>query len=185
MNAVAFSPGGTSIAAGSSDDDVLVWNVATRALTATLPHPQPVTSLAWAGSGHLVSGDADGTARIWTLPTPVLLAGDPVNSVAFSPGGGMLAVGSRDLELWDPVTRQRLAARPVPVPGPVTARFVNAVAFAPHGQLLAAGVRRRADPAVAGGRSAHAAQPAGPRGRGRPGGVGGVQPGRQNPRHRR
>jgi WD40 repeat protein len=139
VNTVAFSPDGTSVAAGSSDDDVLVWNLATRALTATLPHPQPVTSLAWAGDGHLISGDADGLARIWTLPSPVLLAGGAVNSVAFSPDGGMLAVGAADLELWNPVTRQRLAAGQVPVPGPAASRFVNAVAFARGGRLVATG----------------------------------------------
>jgi WD40 repeat protein/transcriptional regulator with XRE-family HTH domain len=139
VNAVAFSPDGTSLAAGSSDDGVLVWNLSTRALTATLPHPQPITSLAWAGDGHLVSGDADGVGRIWTLPSPVLLADGAVNSVAFSPDGGMLAVGSTDLELWNPVTRQRLAAGPVPVPGPADSRFVNAVAFAHGGRLVATG----------------------------------------------
>ena len=121
VNAVAFSPDGTSLAAGSSDDDVLVWNLSTRALTATLPHPQPITSLAWAGDGQLISGDADGVGRIWALPSPVLLADGAVNSVAFSPDGGILAVGAADLELWNPVTRQRIAAGPVPVPGRRTA----------------------------------------------------------------
>ena len=139
VNAVAFSPDGQLLAAGSSDADVRVWNLATRQLTAVLPHPQLVTSLAWAGPGHLVSGDADGFARIWKLPSPVLQAGAPVNDVAYSPGGGMLAVGSTDLQLWNPRTRQRLAAGPVSGPGPGRARIVNAVAFAPGGQLLAAG----------------------------------------------
>jgi WD40 repeat protein len=139
VNAVAFSPDGTSLAAGSSDDDVLVWNLSTRALTATLPHPQPITSLAWAGDGHLISGDADGVGRIWALPSPVLLADGAVNSVAFSPDGGMLTVGAADLELWNPVTRQRIAAGPVPVPGPADSRFVNAVAFAHGGRLVATG----------------------------------------------
>ena len=138
-NAVAFSPDGISLAAGSSDDDVLVWNLSTRALTATLPHPQPITSLAWAGDGHLISGDADGVGRIWALPSPVLRADGAVNSVAFSPDGGMLAVGAADLELWNPVTRQRSAAGPVPVPGPADSRFVNAVAFAHGGRLVATG----------------------------------------------
>ena len=42
----AFSPDGTAVAAGTADASVLVWNLATRSLTAALPHPQPVTSLA-------------------------------------------------------------------------------------------------------------------------------------------
>src|ERR1035438_6430581 len=138
VNTVAFSPGGTMLAAGSSDDHVLVWHLASRALAASLPHPQPVTSLAGHGAGWLITGDADGNVRNWMLPTPVLLAGGPVNSVAFSPGGGMLAVGSQQLELWNPARRTMTAATPVP------GTFVNAVAFqpgapAPGGRLLAAG----------------------------------------------
>ena len=56
VNTVSFSPDGRSLAAGSSDNQVLVWNLATRAVTATLPQPQPVTTLAWDGPGHLVAG---------------------------------------------------------------------------------------------------------------------------------
>jgi WD40 repeat protein/transcriptional regulator with XRE-family HTH domain len=137
VNTVAFSPDGTGLAAGSSDDRVLVWHLATRAAAASLPHPQPVTSLAWDG-GRLITGDADGTVRNWALPPPVLLAGGPVNSIAFSPDGGMLAVGSQDLELWNPGRRTMTAAATAP------GTFINAVAFQPGarppgGRALAAG----------------------------------------------
>src|SRR6266851_5380028 len=133
LNTVAFSPDGASLAAGSSDDHVLVWHLASHALAASLPHPQPVTSLAWDGTGQLITGDADGTVRNWALPTPVLLARGSVNSVAFSPDGGTLAVGSRDLELWNPARRTMTAAAARP------GTFVNAVAFSPGGKVLAAG----------------------------------------------
>jgi WD40 repeat protein len=138
VNTVSFSPDGRSVAAGSSDDRVLVWALASRTLTAAMPNPQPVTSLAWAGPGRLISGDADGMARIWTLPTPVLRAVGPVNSVAYVPAGGgrpgLLAVGGSRLELWNPARRTMLAAAAAP-PGAA----VNAVAVAPGGQLIAAG----------------------------------------------
>jgi WD40 repeat protein len=133
VNAVAFSPDGTSVAAGSSDDSVLIWNVATGRLTGKLPSAQPVTSLTWDGPERLVSGDADGTVGVWMLPAPVLMAGAGVNSVAFSPGGGTLAVGSQSLQLWSAVTRRQISA--VPAAGTI----VNAVAFAPGGHVLAAG----------------------------------------------
>ncbi|MGH3069412.1 MAG: AAA family ATPase, partial [Streptosporangiaceae bacterium] len=132
VNTVAFSPDGRSLAAGSSDNQVMVWNLATQALTATLPQPQPVTSLAWDGLGHLVAGDADGMVRNWVLPTPVLAAGAPVNSVAYGRGGRLLAVGGNNgLEVWNPASRRKLAA----VPG----TGVNTVAFSPAGTSLAAG----------------------------------------------
>jgi WD40 repeat protein len=127
VNAVAFSPDGTQLAAGSSDGDALVWNLARRPLVASLPHPQPVTSLAWAGR-HLITGDADGVVRTWALPTPALLTGGPVNDLAYAPGG-LLAVASTDLQLWR--GRALIAA------AGVGKTFVNAVAA--HGDLLAAG----------------------------------------------
>jgi WD40 repeat protein/transcriptional regulator with XRE-family HTH domain len=138
VNTVAFSPGGTMLAAGSSDDHVLVWPLAHPAAATSLPHPQPVTSLAWDGPGRLISGDADGTVRNWMLPSPVLVAGGEVNSVAYSSGGTMLAVGSQDLELWNPATRRMTAA------APAAGTFVNAVTFQPGessgiSRVLAAG----------------------------------------------
>ena len=135
VNTVSFSPDGRSLAAGSSDSQVRVWDLASRAVTATLPHPQPITSLAWDGDGRLVSGGADGEARIWALPSPVLPAGSPVNSVAFAPRGGLLAVGGSRLEMWDARRRTELSA----VTPPAGAGIVNAVGFSPGGSVLATG----------------------------------------------
>jgi WD40 repeat protein/transcriptional regulator with XRE-family HTH domain len=134
VNAVSFSPNGQTVAAGSSQNCVLVWNLASRSLTAQLPQEDPVTSVAWDGDGRLAAGDADGTVSFWSLPSPILLAGAPVNSVAFSPDDSMLAVGSQHLQLWDPASRSLLASLPTP-----STTFVNAVAFAPGGRLVAAG----------------------------------------------
>jgi WD40 repeat protein len=133
INAVAFSPDGRSIAAASNDNAVRIWGLASRSVTAELPHPGPVTALAWSGAGRLVTADADGMARIWALPTPVLLAGGGVTSVAYGHDRALLAVGGHDLQLWNPLTRQRLAAATVPGTG------VSAVAFAPGDDLIAAG----------------------------------------------
>jgi WD40 repeat protein len=134
VNAVAFSPDGRTLAAGSSDDSVYVWDVATKSVSAHLPQTQPVTSLAWDGSSRLAAADADGTVSVWSLPSPVLMAGAAVNSVAFSPDGRVLAVGSQRLQLWNPVSRQPLAVIAVP-----DGTFVNSVAFSPSGAVLAAG----------------------------------------------
>src|ERR1700722_5153886 len=134
VNAVSFSPNGQTVAAGSSQNSVLVWNLASRSLTAQLPQTDPVTSVTWDDTGRLVTGDADGTVSFWSMPSPILLAGAPVNSVAFSSDDSMLAVGSQDLQLWDPASRSLLTR--LPTPGTT---FVNAVAFAPGGRLVAAG----------------------------------------------
>ena len=184
VNAVAFSPDGRSLAAGSSDNRVLVWDLGTRAVTAELPQPQPVTSLAWDSGGRLVAGDADGRVRTWVLPTPVLRAGGAVNSIAYSHDGRLLAVGGPDLQLWDPVTRARLAATAAPGPA---GTIVNAVTFLAGGTTLAAGYSDGDLQLweVAHGNVARPAQPAGPGVREGPGRVHRVQPAPPAAGHRR
>jgi WD40 repeat protein len=134
VNAVAFSPDGRWIAAGG-DSQAGVWDLASRSLTATLPHPQKVASLTWDGSKELITGGGDGVVRAWALPSPVLLTGSPVSTVALSRLTGLLASGGAQLQLWDPRSRRLLAARPAPGTG----QQVSAVAFAPDSPLLAAG----------------------------------------------
>lgn len=133
VNAVAFSPDGRTLAAASSGNQVLLWNAATGTFLGTLPVPQPVTSLAWDGGRALITGAADGTIRIWDVPAPLLLAGGPVNGVAYGSGGRVLAVAGPQLQLWDARGRRLLASAPPGASGP------NTVAFAPSRSLLAAG----------------------------------------------
>ena len=132
LNAVAFSPDGTQVAAGTAVASVLVWNVSSRALTATLPHPQPVTSVAWDGNGRLAAGDADGTVSLWTLPDPVLATGNAPSGVAYSPDGKTLAAGGLSVQLWDAARRTLIATRPLPA-GTIT----NAITYSPDGRLIA------------------------------------------------
>jgi WD40 repeat protein len=133
VNAVAFSPDGKVLAAASNDNTALGWNVPAGTLIFRLPHPAPVTSLAWDGAHDLITGAADGTGRLWVVPPPVLHADGPVYSASFSPGGRTLAVGGTDLSLWDMATDTRVIAAAVP------GTFVDAVAFSPEGGVLAAG----------------------------------------------
>jgi WD40 repeat protein len=135
VNAVAFSPDGTALAAGTSDADVLVWNTATRVLTAKLPAPEPVTSVAWDGGGRIASSDADGTATIWTVPAPVLLTGNATSAVAYRPDGTVIAAGGTSVQLWDAASHARVATRALPA-----STFVNAIAWAPGGKYLAAAI---------------------------------------------
>ena len=134
VNTVAFSPSGDYLAAGTSEARVLVWNTATRALTATMALPQPVTTVAWDGNGQLAAADADGTASIWSLPSPLLLAGNQSAAVAYSPDGATMVVGGTSLELWSTASRTLLATHSLPA-----AAYVNGVAFAPSGAYLAVG----------------------------------------------
>jgi WD40 repeat protein len=150
IGAIAFSPdgkslaaaasaaGGASTAGGASGGSVLVWNLAAQQVTATVPQPQPVTSVAWDGADEIAAGDANGTVALLSLPSPVLPAdGD---SIAYSADGAAIAVGGTSVQLWDASKRTLLATHAL-----AAGVSVNATAFGSDGNVAIA----RSDGAVA------------------------------------
>jgi WD40 repeat protein len=144
INSIAFSPDGRSLAAASSDSKVWIWDLVTRKVTATLPHPAPVTTVSFLGKGiTIATSAADGAARIWRIPGP-LISGPtgPVFTTSFSAGSHILAVASADntARLWN-VTNPR---QPVPLGPTITnaiqrGRATGAAAVSPDGATLVVG----------------------------------------------
>src|SRR5271157_2503482 len=143
---VAFSSDGKTLASGSYDNTIVLWDVATgqpigQPLTG---HTDTVNSVAFSPDGKtLASGSRDNTIILWDVATHQLL-GQPlrgntgeVNSVAFSPDGKILVSGTVGIDngtiiLWDMATRQ-------PIGQPLTGNTseVVSLAFSPDGETLA------------------------------------------------
>ncbi len=136
VNTVAFSPDGRTLASGSSDGTVKLWDVSRRELLATpFGHTDPVMAVAFSLDGAFASGTMSGV-KLWDVRTrkeTATLRG--TSPVAFSPDGTLLASGSgnRTIALWDARTLERIAT----LEG--HAEQINTVAFSPDGTVLASG----------------------------------------------
>ena len=122
VTTVAISPDGMSIAAGDEKGTIHLWTRREYAKPELQPattkwtaHPNAVRSLAYIRNGNrlaLVSGGEDGVLKRWDAETGHILGemadeAKPVNAIAVSPDGTMLAAGSIDgtVRIWNPTTR--------------------------------------------------------------------------------
>jgi len=107
---LSFSPNGKTLASGSCDATVKLWEVSTGHLIRTLEgHSNSTGSVSFSPDGKtLASGSADSTIKLWEASTGKFLQtleghSWSVNSVSFSPDGKTLASGSWDttIKFWE------------------------------------------------------------------------------------
>ena len=137
VNAVAFSPDSTTLASGSSDGTVKLWDVARRELLATLEgHSYPVMAVVFSRDGSLASGSWNDGIKLWDVTTQKETATlEGIAPLAFSRDGSVLASGSdnRRITLWDVRTLEKIAT----FEGHT--EQINTMAFSPDGSVLASG----------------------------------------------
>ena len=140
--AVAFSPDDRTLASGSADQTIWLWDTDTGEHKLTLErHRHGVTCVAFSPDGRtLASGSWDDTIRLWDVETGQHLQileehTDGVRSVVFSPDGRTLASGGYDniLRLWDVHTGEHKPA----LEGHTD--YIRSVVFSPDGRTLASG----------------------------------------------
>lgn len=139
-SAVAFAPGGTTIAAAGYDGSVRVWDAVTGVLRHTLEgHGGAAQAVVFSPDGSLLAtAGEDGRVRLWDGATGKFLRDleghdGRVWGLSFSPAGQLLASagGDKTVRLWNPTTgveRRRFSG---------LKGGVYAVAFHSSGQKLA------------------------------------------------
>ncbi|MCY3759810.1 MAG: T9SS type A sorting domain-containing protein [Gemmatimonadetes bacterium] len=143
VHSLAFSPGGTLLAAGGPEGgSVELWHVDAGQRIADIGPGSGCVAFAPDGT-TLAFGSPGGAVGLWDVAAGTdagTLEGHSglVHSLAFSPDGATLASGSADksVRLWDVGTGTNTAILPA------HRDAVNSVAFSPDGRTLASGSDR-------------------------------------------
>ncbi len=139
---LAINPNSRSLASGSGDTTIKLWNLQTGELIHTLSRgSDTVWSIAASPDGQtLASGSGDKRIKIWNLQARKLLRAlsghsDTVRTVAISSDGQTLASGSGDttIKLWNLQTGELLRTLSQ------ASDTVRTIAISPDGQSLASG----------------------------------------------
>lgn len=119
INTIAFSPDGTRIASGSSDNTVRVWDlIEMKELEVFAKHQGKVLSVAFSPDGTLVaSGGADEKIILWSLTDGESMRTidglqAPVSQVGFSADGFLVGGQSGSaVRVWDVETGDKITTR--------------------------------------------------------------------------
>jgi WD40 repeat protein/transcriptional regulator with XRE-family HTH domain len=146
VNAVAFSPDGHELVAGSSDSRLRVYDTATYGLVTEVGNPGPVTTTVYRSDGAgLLSAGADGAVRIWPHPLPLAgIAGGRTFGLAYLDDTTVVGLTSAAARLFDVGTPFAAAATSDNMSAPQNAaaeRFAGTLAVSPDGTLMASGGR--------------------------------------------
>ena len=118
VTSIDFSPDGSLIATGSSDNTARIWDATKKGITLkTLQHDGAVNCVRFSKDGsQFVTGGLDKIGRVWDVTTGELLFKleghiEEITSADYSPDGTRIVTGSVDFtaRIWDATNGQQLA----------------------------------------------------------------------------
>ena len=135
VNAIAYSPDGTTIATGTQNGKVRLWNARTRRLkTQFTAHAFRVTSIAYSPDSNTIATVSwDGTAELWDGQTgkhrATITKHSRITLLAYSSDGNTIATGEAGgFGVWDARTSERKTT--LTVKG-------TPIAYSPEGNTIA------------------------------------------------
>ncbi|NEP49828.1 MAG: hypothetical protein F6K65_13850 [Moorea sp. SIO3C2] len=145
VGTIAISPDGKTLASGSFDGTIKVFNLHTKEIKYTLnAHQNDVSYVIFSPEGELITSSYDGTIKIWNLHTKkvkwTLIEENedllPIESLCLSPNTQHLFVSSYEshkIHVWDLPARKKLGSLSKHKDG------VICLAISPDGRILASG----------------------------------------------
>jgi WD40 repeat protein len=119
VNSVAFSPDGKTLASGSNDRSVKLWDLPTRKLRNVLVHPGTVRAVAFSPDGKALAATGwPGSLRLWDPVTGELVAelehDNSIDAFAYLPDGKtLLTLAHGVIRLWDVPSRRVTLSRQI------------------------------------------------------------------------
>jgi WD40 repeat protein len=108
VRSLAFSPNGKLLVTGSDDGTARVWDTSSNGNEVRgLQASGPVRGVAISSDGRFVAAGGERTVTVWQLESgrevQRVEPGTTTNTVAFAPGGHVLATGGADrsIRLWE------------------------------------------------------------------------------------